>query len=112
MLPVESRRDMTESADMKKTPDSMHSNRLLLQEIPYFHSEKYQYTCSPMTTAENLQSVRDQLDFLVERFNTHTLTRDDRTHLLRQMRVLLAKMDTLASSALLEHKEDTTDLHV
>jgi len=112
MLPVESRRDTTESTDMKKIPGSIHGNRLLLHETRYFHSVKYQYTCSPMTTAEHLQSVRDQLDFLIERLNTHTVDTAERTPLLRQMRVLLAEMDTLASPALLENKHDTTDLHL
>ena len=65
-----------------------------------------------MTAAENLQSVRDQLDFLVERLNTRSVDTDERTQLLHHMRVLLAEMDTLASSALLENKQDTVDLHV
>jgi hypothetical protein len=65
-----------------------------------------------MTAAENLQSVRDQLDFLVERLNTRSVGTDDRTKLLRHMRLLLAEMDTLASSALLENKQDTADLHL
>jgi len=73
---------------------------------------EYRYTCSAMTAAENLQSVRDQLDFLVERLNTRSVDTDERTQLLHHMRVLLAEMDTLASSALLENKQDTVDLHV
>ena len=64
-----------------------------------------------MTAAENLQSVRDQLDFLVERLNTRTVCTDERTQLLHHMRVLLAEMDTLASFALLENRQDTSDLH-
>jgi hypothetical protein len=60
-----------------------------------------------MDTSSELNSVKEQLDTLLKRLNTHSLPATERTKLLRQMRVLLAKMDMLASSALGEHKQQT-----
>jgi hypothetical protein len=55
-------------------------------------------------SSERFRCVRDQLDLLVDRLNDRDLGMEDRTKSLRQMRVLLAEMDGLASSAL---KQDT-----
>jgi hypothetical protein len=60
-----------------------------------------------MDTSSELNSVKEQLDTLLKRLNTHSLPATERTKLLRQMRVLLAKMDMLASSALGENKQQT-----
>jgi hypothetical protein len=56
-------------------------------------------------TSERFRFVRDRLDLLVERLNNNEQGPEDRTKSLRQIRVLLAEMDMLASSAL---EQDTT----
>jgi hypothetical protein len=63
-----------------------------------------------MSTCQNLQAVKDELDFLVELLATNSVITEERTKLLRQMRVLLVEMDALASTALDENKHHTVDL--
>jgi hypothetical protein len=63
-----------------------------------------------MSTSQNLQAVKGELDFLVALFATNSLIPEERTKLLRQMRVLLVEMDALASTALDENKLQTVDL--
>jgi hypothetical protein len=63
-----------------------------------------------MPTTQNLQTIKDELDFLVELLATNCLGSEQRTKLLRHMRVLLVEMDSLASTALDENKRETIEL--
>jgi hypothetical protein len=63
-----------------------------------------------MSSSQNLQAVKDELDFLVELLATNCLGSEQRTKLLRHIRVLLVEMDALASTALDENKLHTVDL--
>jgi hypothetical protein len=59
-------------------------------------------------SSERFRFVRDRLDLLVDRLNDRDMGVDDRTKSLRQIRVLLAEMDGLASSALKQDKQNTS----
>jgi hypothetical protein len=65
-----------------------------------------------MSTTQNLQAVKDELDFLIELLATNCLGSEQRTKLLRHVRVLLVEMDALASTALDENKQPTVDIPV
>jgi hypothetical protein len=63
-----------------------------------------------MCKSQNLQDIKDHFDLLAESLGTNSLSTEERTKLLHQMRVLLSEMDSLALAALNEKKEETIEL--